>query len=130
MTIEKEAREIALAIWGKEVPPHEYGSRSDRARANENLRVKREYTQNIIAKALQKKQDRIEELERKLAEYHDAYEGKKHRIYELESALKEIADSLTLTAECRALCEEMIPNALKDIDGIRNLAKKAIGDVK
>lgn len=74
------------------------------------------------------KHQRILELEHLLHGHSDeVLRTVFQKIKRLESALKDIADSLTLTGECRKICEEMIPNALKDIDGIRDLAKKAIG---
>lgn len=43
-----------------------------------------------------------------------------------EEALEVISKDLTITKECREICEEMIPNALKDIDGIRDYAKSVL----
>jgi len=73
-------------------------------------------------------EEKINELESKIAEYHNAYEGKKHRIYELEARNRELVKALKDMLFAHQNADPDFPHQF-EIDAISK-AKQALANHK
>ena len=60
------------------------------------------YTIGDLKKALAAKDAQIGKLEEKIAEYHNAYEGKKHEVYEKDARIRELENILFTKGDIKA----------------------------
>ena len=61
---EREARELAIQIWGKWAYDHEYGDRKDRERAKIQHNAKISYTASLLFEAIKKVERRVRKVEK------------------------------------------------------------------
>lgn len=77
---------------------------------------------------LKKKDKIIAELQEKIAEYHNAYEGKKHQIYKLEEKVRALLEVLE-RAKVELLCnhyseDENYHATILKIDQVQSVLKR------
>jgi hypothetical protein len=126
MNAEDEAREIVkwyCTTWPGEILT---------LRGEENVGGRKTANDLIreISESLTKRDERIKELEAELKLQDQANDILEAKVERMREALETLAYDLELTGDSRKICEEMIPNALKDIDGLQQLAKQALEDTK